>query len=630
MTDIMKTINSPADLRVLTHRQLEDLAAEIRLFLTEVVAEKGGHLAPNLGVVELTLALHRVFNSPRDKIIWDVGHQSYVHKILTGRREEFKTLRELGGLAGFPKRGESDHDPFETGHSSTSISAALGIACARDLAGENYKVVAVIGDGALSGGMALEALNQAGDVKKDLLVVLNDNEMSINENVGGMAAYLGRVRTDPKYTKLKADVEDLVKRIPAIGDRVVKSVERVKDSLKYLVVPGVVFEELGFTYVGPENGHNVTGLMEVLSRVKKMKGPVLLHVVTKKGKGYGYAERRPELFHGIGPFDIETACPVSRTAVPSYTEVFGQSLLELAKNRRDIVAITAAMAGGTGLEAFSRAYPDRFFDVGIAEQHAVTLAAGMASRGCRPVVTIYSTFLQRAYDQILHDVAQQRLPVVFAVDRAGVVGEDGPTHQGLFDISFLRSIPGMVIMAPGDEDELRHMLYSALNNPGPSALRYPRSLGQGVSLEGPFRELTLAKSQVLQEGLDLAIIALGSMVEPSLKAANLLSRRGLKAAVINARFAAPLDKDTLCEWAARCRRVVTVEENVAAGGFGSGVLEMLEEEGVSGLRVKRLALPNTFIPHGPRKKLLQMHRLDPEGIYQACLAFCRFKAREAR
>lgn len=630
MTEVLNTINSPEDLQALTKGQLDSLAGEIRRYLTEVVAEKGGHLAPNLGVVELTLALHRAFNSPRDKIIWDVGHQSYVHKILTGRRERFKTLRDLGGLAGFPKRGESEHDPFETGHSSTSISAALGIACARDLAGENFSVVAVIGDGALGGGMALEALNQAGHIKKDLLVVLNDNEMSISENVGGMAAYLGRVRTDPKYTRLKEEAEDLLKRIPAIGDRVVKSVERFKDSLKYLVVPGIVFEELGFTYVGPENGHNITGLLEVLQRVKKMKGPVLLHVMTKKGKGYDYAEKRPELFHGIGPFDIKTANPVNRVKVPSYTDVFGTSLLELASERKDIVAITAAMAGGTGLEKFSQAYPERFFDVGIAEQHAVTFAAGMASRGYRPVVTIYSTFLQRAYDQILHDVALQKLPVTFAVDRAGVVGEDGPTHQGLFDISFLRSIPGMVIMAPRNEDELRHMLYSSLNYPGPCALRYPRSTGEGVSLKDPYRDLTLSRSQVLREGADLAIFALGSMVEPSLRAAALLSRHGLRAAVINARFAAPLDRKTLGEWARRCRRVATVEENVLAGGFGSGVLEMLEEEGITDVQVKRLALPNSFVSQGPRKKLLSMHGLDPEGIYEACLGFWRFKARKAR
>ncbi len=630
MPELLDTINSPEDLKGLTSRQLDILAAEVRQLLTQVVAKKGGHLAPNLGVVELTLAIHRVFNSPRDKIIWDVGHQSYVHKVLTGRRERFKTLREFGGLAGFPKRKESDHDPFETGHSSTSISAALGIACARDLAGERFHVVAVIGDGALTGGMALEALNQAGDINKDLLVILNDNEMSINENVGGLAAYLSRVRTDPKYTKLKEDVEDLVKRIPAIGGRVVKSVERLKDSLKYLVVPGVVFEELGFTYVGPENGHNVSGLMDVLKRVKKMKGPVLLHVVTKKGKGYCHAEEKPDKFHGIGPFDIKTAHPISRVSIPSYTEVFGRSMLELAAKRKDIVAITAAMAGGTGLEEFSLKYPERFFDVGIAEQHAVTFAAGMASRGFKPVVTIYSTFLQRAYDQILHDVAQQGLPVIFAVDRAGIVGEDGPTHQGLFDISFLRSIPGMAIMAPRNENELRHMLYSALSYPGPCAIRYPRSAGEGVSMEEPMRELPPSRCQVVQEGGDLAIFALGSMVEPSLQAAAKLARHGLKPAVINARFAAPLDRTTICQYAQKCRRVVTVEENVLAGGFGSAILEMLEEEGISGLQFKRLGVPNSFITHGPREKLLHLNGLDPQGIYESCLGLCTFKVREAK
>lgn len=630
MSGILETINSPLDLKGLSTRQLELLAAEIRQFLTQVVAAKGGHLAPNLGVVELTLALHSVFNSPEDKIIWDVGHQSYVHKLLTGRREGFQTLREYGGMAGFPKRGESDHDPFETGHSSTSISAALGIACARDLAQEKFKVVAVIGDGALSGGMALEALNQAGDIKKDVLVILNDNEMSINENVGGLAAYLGRVRTDPKYTKLKEDVEYLIKRIPAIGGRVVKSVERVKDSLKYLVVPGMVFEELGFTYVGPENGHNINGLLDVLRRVKKIKGPVLLHVVTKKGKGYCHAEEKPAKFHGIGPFDIDTACPVSVLTKPNYTDVFGTTLVDLARDRKDIIAITAAMAGGTGLEGFASLYPDRFFDVGIAEQHAVTFAAGMATRGLKPVVTIYSTFLQRAYDQILHDVAQQGLPVVFAVDRAGVVGEDGPTHHGLFDLSYLRSIPGLTLMAPKDMAEMRHMLYTAINAQGPCAIRYPRSSAEGVWLDGPYQALQVPQSQVIQEGEDLVIFALGSMVTPALEAAGRLSRHGLKAAVINARFAAPLDKEMICRWAKKCHRFVTVEENILPGGFGSGLMEVLEEEGIYNVQVKRLGVPGEFVTHGSREKLLQLQGLDAAGIYEACRRFCRYKVREAK
>jgi 1-deoxy-D-xylulose-5-phosphate synthase len=630
MTGILETINSPQDLKGLTSRQMELLAAEARQFLTEVVAEKGGHLAPNLGVVELTLALHSVFDSPKDKIIWDVGHQSYVHKLITGRRDGFKTLREYGGMAGFPKKKESEHDPFETGHSSTSISAALGIACARDLAGEKFKVVAVIGDGALSGGMALEALNQAGDIKNDLLVVLNDNEMSINENVGGLAAYLGRVRTDPKYTKLKEDVEDLLKRIPAIGGRVVKSVERVKDSFKYLVVPGMLFEELGFTYVGPENGHNIKGLMDVMRRVKQIKGPVLLHVVTKKGKGYCHAEEKPAKFHGIGPFDIHTACPVTTITKPNYTDIFGSTLADLAEKRKDIIAITAAMAGGTGLERFASLYPDRFFDVGIAEQHAVTFAAGMASRGFKPVVTIYSTFLQRAYDQILHDVAQQGLPVIFAVDRAGVVGEDGPTHHGLFDLSYLRSIPGLTLMAPKDMEELRHMLYTSLTCQGPCAIRYPRSAGEGACLNAPYQKLPVPQSELIHDGEDLAVFALGSMVAPALEAALRLSRHGLKAAVINARFAAPLDREMICKWAKKCHRFVTVEENILSGGFGSGLLEVLEEEGIYNVQVKRLGVPTEFVTHGPRKKLLQLQGLDADGIYEACRSFCRYKVREAR
>ncbi|HHX77604.1 MAG TPA: 1-deoxy-D-xylulose-5-phosphate synthase, partial [Firmicutes bacterium] len=466
-------------------KQLENLAEEIRHFLMNTVAVKGGHLAPNLGVVELTLAIHNVFCSPKDKIIWDVGHQCYVHKILTGRREDFHTLREFGGLSGFPNREESPHDVFETGHSSTSVSAALGMAIARDIRGEKYKVVAVIGDGALTGGMAQEALNHAGDLNSDLLVILNDNEMSINENVGGWAHYLSKIRVDPKYNKLKDDVEFLLKRIPAIGGKVVKSVERIKDSLKYLFVPGIVFEELGFTYFGPVDGHDIGKLKDVLSRVKSMKGPVLVHVLTKKGKGYFFAEEKPNKFHGIGPFNLKTSRAIKKIeqrAKHTYTEVFGSALKEIAARREDVVAITAAMAEGTGLIEFAAAYPERFFDVGIAEQHAVTFAAGLAAQGLRPVVAVYSTFLQRAYDQILHDVAKQKLPVIFAVDRAGFVGEDGPTHHGLFDISYLRTIPGLVIMAPKDTNELREMLFEAFERQEPCAIRYPRGAGEVLNL----------------------------------------------------------------------------------------------------------------------------------------------------
>lgn len=625
----LNNINSPDDVKKLSVPELKLLAAEIRLFLTEIVAQKGGHLAPNLGVVELTLALHTVFDSPQDKIIWDVGHQSYIHKIITGRRERFHTLREYGGLSGFPKRSESSHDHFETGHSSTSISAALGIACARDIRGDSYRVIAVIGDGALTGGLAFEALNNAGESKNDLLVVLNDNEMSISENVGGMAAYLGRVRVDPKYNKLKEDVEYILKKIPAIGDRVAKTVERVKDSIKYLVVPGVFFEELGFTYLGPVNGHNISALQDVLNSIKQIKGPVLLHVLTKKGKGYAFAEEKPDKFHGIGPFDIKTANTVKKVNTPTYTKVFGTTLKEIAVENKDVVAITAAMAGGTGLDIFAAAFPDRFFDVGIAEQHAVTFAAGLASQGFKPVVAVYSTFLQRAYDQILHDVALQNLPVIFAVDRAGLVGEDGPTHHGVFDISFLRSIPGMVIMAPRNEDELRHMLSTAINLNRPCVVRYPRGTGEGVSLNAPLQDIPLATAEPIKEGSDLSIFALGTMVKPALQAAEKLLCYGIKATVINFRFAAPLDRKIILSQAAKCGKIITVEENVLAGGFGSGVLEVLEEENIFEVSIKRLGLPPVFAKHGARVKLLDLYGLNMETIYQTGIDFCEPKIKEA-
>ena len=628
--EFLDNINSPADLKKLSVPELKLLAVEIRLFLTEIVSQNGGHLAPNLGVVELTLALHTIFDSPQDKIIWDVGHQSYIHKIITGRRELFHTLREYGGLSGFPKKSESPHDHFETGHSSTSISVALGMACARDIKGDNYRVIAVIGDGALTGGMAFEALNNAGEGKNDLLVVLNDNEMSINENVGGMAAYLGRVRVDPKYNKLKEDVEYILKRIPAIGDRVAKTVERIKDSFKYLVVPGVFFEELGFTYLGPVNGHSISSLQEVLSRIKQIKGPVLLHVLTKKGKGYAFAEEKPDKFHGIGPFNIKTANPVKKADTPTYTEVFGATLKEIAVEKKDVVAITAAMAGGTGLDSFAAAFPDRFYDVGIAEQHAVTFAAGLATQGFKPVVAVYSTFLQRAYDQILHDVALQNLPVVFAVDRAGLVGEDGPTHHGVFDISFLRSIPGMVIMAPRNEAELRHMLSTAINLNCPCVVRYPRGTGEGVSLKASLQDIPLATSEVIKEGKDLAIFALGTMVKPALQASEMLLRYGIKAAVINPRFAAPLDRKMILSQVAKCGRIITVEENVLAGGFGSGVLEVLEEESLFEVQIKRLGLPSAFAKHGARAKLLDLYGLNSETICQTGRDLCGLKLCESK
>ncbi len=620
------SINGPQDLKNLNVQELEKLAAEIRSFLVDKVSKSGGHLAANLGVVELTLALHAVFESPRDKIVFDVGHQCYVHKMLTGRAALFDTLRGLGGLSGFPKRKESPHDVFETGHSSTSVSAALGLAKARDLAGEKHFVVAVIGDGAIGGGMAFEALNHAGDMGTDLIVILNDNEMSISQNVGGLAAYLGRLRTDPKYFRLKEDAENILKRIPAIGDRVLKSVERGKDALKFLLVPGMLFEELGFTYLGPVNGHRLEALLEVLNGARKLKGPVLIHVLTKKGKGYHFAEADPDVFHGIGPFDPEQPHQ-QKSGPPSYTEVFSQALVAAGAEDERLVAITAAMAGGTGLDAFARAYPGRFFDVGIAEQHAVTFAAGLAVSGLHPVVAVYSTFLQRAYDQVLHDICQQELPVLLALDRAGVVGEDGETHHGLFDLAYLRHIPNMSIMAPRDENMLRHAVVTALNHRGPVALRYPRGKGTGAPPETP-RLLPWGKGELLRQGRDICILAVGPLVEAALAAAEKLARYGLSVAVADPVFVKPLDKELVLEAVKKSGcGLLTVEEHVLAGGFGSAVLELLEEEKVIGVPVRRLGVPDRFVSHGPRAKLLQELGLDVEHIEAACLEMAGLKGK---
>lgn len=618
--DFISRMNLPDALKNMTKEQLYDLATKIRHYLIRTVADNGGHLAANLGVVELTVALHSTFNSPRDRIIWDVGHQSYTHKLLTGRWDRFPTLRQHGGLSGFPKPSESEHDPFGTGHSSTSISAALGLAKARDACGEDYKVIAVIGDGAFTGGMAYEALNHAGDIKADLMVVLNDNKMSIGSNVGGMAEYLGRIRSDPKYSRFKAGVEQLVKRIPVLGDKMVDSAERIKGGLKYLVAPGMIFEELGLTYFGPVDGHNIVAMQRIFRQAARMKGPTLVHVVTEKGKGYRFAEAAPERFHGIGPFDLTNGVPHSPGKKPTYTQVFGRTMLRLGGENEKIVAITAAMASGTGLKKFAEAFPDRFYDVGIAEQHGVTMAAAMAAGGLKPVVAIYSTFLQRAYDQIVHDVCLQNLPVVFAVDRAGIVGEDGETHQGLFDISFLSSIPNLGLMAPRNEDELQHMLYTAVYGaPGPAALRYPRAHGEGVELAEPHL-LPWGKGELLREGEDLLIIGAGTVVNAALAAAERLGRDGVRACVINARFIKPLDRELIVYWARRCGRVITVEENVLSGGFGSAVSALLTRNGLY-MPIKQLGIDDRYVEQGPRAALLSRYGLDAAGIYDAVLAF---------
>ncbi|MBE3572320.1 MAG: 1-deoxy-D-xylulose-5-phosphate synthase [Moorella humiferrea] len=612
--NLLDKIREPADVKKLNNTELEKLAAEIRRELVRTVARTGGHLAPNLGVVELTLALHSVFDLPRDKIIWDVGHQCYVHKILTGRLSRFATLRQYGGLSGFPKRAESLYDAFDTGHSSTSISAALGFALARDLKGDDYQVVAVIGDGALTGGMAFEALNHAGHLKTNLIVILNDNEMSISAPVGGMAAYLSRMRTDPMYSRSKEELENLLNRLPHVGPRLLKVIERLKDSFKYLVVPGMLFEELGFTYLGPIDGHNVALLKEVLQRARATRGPVLVHVITTKGKGYRPAEVNPGRFHGIGPFDPETGEPLKKEGPPTYTSVFGAEMVRQGEKNSQLVAITAAMPEGTGLMPFARRFPKRFFDVGIAEQHALTLAAGLSAAGFKPVVAIYSTFLQRAVDQVIHDIALMGLPVVLAIDRAGVVGEDGETHQGLFDLSLLRCVPGMVVMAPKDEQELRHMLATAIQYNGPAALRYPRGEGIGVPLTGPAQLLPIGRGEVLRQGKDVAILALGPLVYAALAAAEELAGRGIEAAVINPRFVKPLDADLILTWADKTGCLVTVEEHVLAGGFGSAVLELLAAMGKTGVRVHCLGIDDKFVGHGKADVLREHLGLTPAGI----------------
>ncbi|TGE34242.1 1-deoxy-D-xylulose-5-phosphate synthase [Desulfosporosinus sp. Sb-LF] len=613
---LLEKIHEPKDLRSLDLPKLKILAQEIRQEMIDVVSKNGGHLAPNLGVVELTLALHRTFDSPQDKIIWDVGHQTYVHKLLTGRVESFNTIRQYHGLSGFPKRAESEHDCFETGHSSTSISAAVGFAKARDVLRESHHVVAVIGDGAMTGGMAFEALNHAGHTETNMIVVLNDNEMSISPNVGAMSSYLNRLRTDPLYDKRKEDIEDLLKRIPGIGSRVAKVVAKAKDSLKYLLVPGLIFEELGFTYLGPIDGHDQALMEQVLDQAKNKKGPVLVHVVTRKGKGYKPAEENPDIFHGVGPFDTETGKIIKKSAPPTYTAVFGETLCALAEENSKIVAITAAMPGGTGLNLFARQFPERFFDVGIAEQHAVTFAAGLAFGGLKPVIAIYSTFYQRAYDQVLHDVCLQNANVVIAIDRAGVVGDDGPTHHGVFDVSIFRIIPNLVFMAPKDENELRHMLYTALQYSGPVALRYPRSVGTGVKQDETLKEIPIGKAEVLRDGKDVTIIGVGPMANICLIAAQELRHLGVEAAVINLRYINPLDRELLLHYARLTKHFITVEDHVLQGGMGSAILELLDEEEVEGVAFERLGYSG-FVDQGSIPQLHKVHGLSVKGIVRA-------------
>lgn len=622
--NLLETINSPEDVKKLSLAQLEQLAEEIRQLLISVISRTGGHLAPNLGVVELTLALHKVFSTPKDKLVFDVGHQAYIHKIITGRREQFPTLRQYGGLSGFPKRSESEHDAFGTGHSSTSISAALGMVCARDLQGEDYNVVAIIGDGSMTGGMAFEALNNAGTLHKKMIVVLNDNEMSISKNVGAMSEYLYQLRTGETYNKIKNDIEDWLKN-KEFGSDVLKAIRRLKGSVKYLMVPTSIFEELGFTYLGPVDGHDLHSLLEVLQAAKKIDGPVMVHVLTKKGKGYKPAEDSPNKFHGTGPFDIATGKKITKPGAPvTYTEVFGKTLTELADTDKKIVGITAAMPDGTGLNIFAQAHHERFFDVGIAEQHAVTAAAGMAAAGMKPVTAIYSTFMQRAYDSVLHDICMQKLHVTMCLDRAGLVGDDGYTHHGVFDYAYLRSIPNMTMMAPKDENELRHMLKTALDFDGPVSVRYPRGSGLGVDTTEPMHSLPIGKAEVLREGQDVCFWAIGSMVQPALEAAEQLAAQGVAAGVVNMRFAKPLDAELLLEHAKRYGKIITLEEGVLAGGVGSAVLETLNQhELLEQCEVLCLGIPDEFVMHGDKKLLFKDLGLDTPTIVRKAAAFVK-------
>ncbi|AYK07523.1 1-deoxy-D-xylulose-5-phosphate synthase [Brevibacillus laterosporus] len=612
---LLENMKSPDDLKHLTISQLQQLSEEIRRFLIENLSKTGGHLAPNLGVVELTIALHYCFNSPKDKILWDVGHQAYVHKILTGRKDDFPTLRQYKGLCGFPKMAESAHDVWETGHSSTSLSGAMGMASARDLKKENYHVIGVIGDGALTGGMAFEALNHIGHEKKNVIVVLNDNEMSIAPNVGAMHNYLGKLRTDHIYNRAKDEVESLLKAIPAVGGKLAQLAEKVKDSMKYMLVSGILFEELGFTYIGPIDGHNLELVIDSLRTAANTRGPVLLHVITKKGKGYLPAEQNAMKWHGTDTYKIESGEMIKAVAAaPAYKSVFADTLIKLTQQDDRIVAITPAMPDGSGLLKYASVYPERMFDVGIAEQHACTFAAGLATQGMKPFLAIYSTFLQRAYDQLIHDVARMKLPVVFAVDRAGLVGADGETHQGVYDIAFMRAIPNMVIMAPKDENEMQHMMKTAAEYDGPISFRYPRGNGLGVKMDEELKALSIGQMEVVREGKGVAVLSFGHIYDVAEKAINLLQMDGIMPMFVNARFCKPLDEELLLRLAKENMDIVTVEEGCVQGGFGSAVMEFYAEQGYHNMVVEPMGIPDYFVEHGSVKEQRQEISLTAEAI----------------
>ncbi|MBQ3560140.1 MAG: 1-deoxy-D-xylulose-5-phosphate synthase [Agathobacter sp.] len=614
---ILDRIQKENDIKNLTEEEIIQLSAEIRQFLIESISVTGGHLASNLGVVELTMALHLCFDLPKDKIIWDVGHQSYTHKILTGRKEGFDSLRQYGGLSGFPKANESETDCFNTGHSSTSISAGLGMAAAREITGEEYHVVSVIGDGSLTGGMAYEALNNASQINKNFIIVLNDNNMSISENVGGMSKYLANFRTADAYRDLKAGVMKTLHKVPVCGDRLIESIRNTKSSIKQLLIPGMLFEEMGIITLGPVDGSNIKELVKVFNEAKRVDGPVLVHVMTKKGAGYAPAEKNPSRFHGAEPFDIATGKPLKKKEKSTYTDVISSVMCQLAEREPKLVAITAAMADGTGLSRFAKEYPERFYDVGIAEQHGTTFAAGLAKAGLKPVFAVYSSFLQRAYDQVLHDVCIQNLPVVFAIDRAGLVGSDGETHQGIFDISFLSSIPNMTVMAPKNKWELADMMQYAVAFPTPIAVRYPR----GTAYDGlkEFRApIQLGKSEVIAEGSSIALFALGSMVQTAEKVAERLKEQGIEATVINARFAVPFDKEKVDELTQNHKLLVTMEENVTSGGFGEHIASYVNENDLD-IKVQVIAIPDVYVEHGNVERLKEDIGIDADSIYERVL-----------
>jgi 1-deoxy-D-xylulose-5-phosphate synthase len=618
---LLSTIQSAQDLKKIPREKLPKVAEEIRRTIVDSVARTGGHLASSLGVVELSIALHYVFSSPHDRVVWDVGHQAYAHKILTGRREIFPSLRTYGGISGFPRIVENPCDAFGTGHSGTSISAALGLAVARDLKRETHKVIAVIGDGSLSSGLSFEGLNQAGHQKRDLIVVLNDNEWAISQNVGALSGYLNRMMTGKFYTSFRKRVETLLKSMPH-GKLLARIAKRGEELTKGFIVPGLLFEELGFTYVGPISGHNLDDLVKTFQNLENLEGPVLVHVVTSKGKGYPPAEANPERFHGVGPFDPATGNGAEDSPVPTYTDIFESAILGIGRENPDVVAITAAMCGGTGLEKFRDAFPDRFFDVGIAEAHAVTFAAGLAREGKIPVVAVYSTFLQRGYDQIVHDVCLQNLPVVFAIDRSGIVGADGATHQGLFDLAYLRHIPNMSLMAPRDEAELVRMLRTAVGAGRPAAIRYPRGPVVGVDIPPHPEPVLWGRGELLAVGKEVLLLAVGSTVATSLAAAEELGKRGISAAVVDARFVKPMDAALIVPLVQRIGRVLTVEENVLAGGFGSAVLEMLEEHDVHPQVFRRIGVRDTFVEHGSQAELREAYGLSEDAVIAEAARLC--------